>query len=230
MGKHEHAGVPHEHAGVTRREVVLVMAAAATAGLWSRGALAAGQDVPGRVRGVRAMTFDVFGTVVALAAAAVERQKALERRGWFGGVWAAFADGGRGGYGPAMRRVRNGELPWTKIDDLHRMILDTLVPEFGLERLTEAELDDLNRVWHRLRPWPDAVAFSDEQFVYDLIYKPEQTRLLRDAAAHGAHTLGGLDMLIRQAAASYAEWTGRAMPVDRVREALREVEIRNPKS
>ncbi len=71
-------------------------------------------------------------------------------------------------------------------------------------------------------PWPDAAAFSDEQLVYDLIYKPEQTRLLRDAAAHGAHTLGGLDMLIHQAAASYAEWTGREMPVDRVREALRD--------
>ncbi len=71
-------------------------------------------------------------------------------------------------------------------------------------------------------PWPDAAAFSDEQLVYDLIYKPEQTRLLRDAAARGARTLGGLDMLIRQAAASYAEWTGRAMPVDRVRQALRD--------
>ena len=79
-------------------------------------------------------------------------------------------------------------------------------------------------------PWPDAAAFSDGQLVYDLIYKPEQTRLLRDAAARGAHTLGGLEMLIRQAAASYAQWTGRAMPVDRVREALREVEIRNSKS
>ena len=71
-------------------------------------------------------------------------------------------------------------------------------------------------------PWPDAAAFSDGQLVYDLIYKPEQTRLLRDAAARGTHTLGGLDMLIRQAAASYAEWTGREMPVDRVREALRD--------
>ena len=76
-------------------------------------------------------------------------------------------------------------------------------------------------------PWPDAAAFSDGQLVYDLIYKPEQTRLLRDAATRGARTLGGLDMLIRQAAASYVQWTGRAMPVDRVWEALREVEIQN---
>ena len=56
-----------------------------------------------------------------------------------------------------MSRVRSGELPWTIIDDLHRMILDELVPEFSLEGLTEDELDDLNRVWHRLSPWSDAI-------------------------------------------------------------------------
>ena len=56
-----------------------------------------------------------------------------------------------------MGRVRSGELPWTIIDDLHRMILDELVPEFGLEGLTEDELDDLSRVWHRLSPWSDAI-------------------------------------------------------------------------
>ena len=71
-------------------------------------------------------------------------------------------------------------------------------------------------------PWPDAEAFSDGQLVYDLIYKPEQTRLLREAAAHGARTLSGLAMLIHQAAASYIQWTGREMPVDLVSEAVRD--------
>jgi 2-haloacid dehalogenase len=104
------------------------------------------------------MTFDVFGTVVDWRTSIITEMQELERRTQISGDWAAFADGWRAGYGPAMSRVRNGELPWTKIDDLHRMILDTLVPEFGLESLSEAELDDLNRVWHRLRPWPDAVA------------------------------------------------------------------------
>ena len=56
-----------------------------------------------------------------------------------------------------MNRVRSGELPWTKIDDLHRLILDSLVPEFGLDALSEAERDHLNGVWHRLKPWPDAI-------------------------------------------------------------------------
>jgi 2-haloacid dehalogenase len=56
-----------------------------------------------------------------------------------------------------MDRVRRGELPWLKIDDLHRMILDRILDEFGIEGLSEAEKDHLNRVWHRLDPWPDAV-------------------------------------------------------------------------
>ena len=72
-------------------------------------------------------------------------------------------------------------------------------------------------------PCPSADHFSDGQIVYDLIYKPEQTRLLREAAARGAHTLGGLAMLILQAAASYIQWTGTAMPVDLVRAALRDI-------
>ena len=57
-----------------------------------------------------------------------------------------------------MDRVRTGELPWTTLDRLHRMTLDHLVTDFGITGLSERDLDRLNRVWHRLRPWPDAVA------------------------------------------------------------------------
>ena len=57
-----------------------------------------------------------------------------------------------------MNRVRTGELPWTTLDELHRLSLDRLLPKFGLTGLSEAEIDDLNKAWHRLRPWPDAVA------------------------------------------------------------------------
>src|SRR5215471_12968824 len=74
------------------------------------------------------------------------------------GRYARFADRWRAGYAPAMDKVRKGELPWTKLDVLHRMILDTLLPEFGLTNLTEEEKDHWNRVWHRLNPWPDSVA------------------------------------------------------------------------
>ena len=57
-----------------------------------------------------------------------------------------------------MDRVRRGELPWTNIDALHRMILDELLDDLGIGGLTEGERDHLNRAWHRLSPWPDAVA------------------------------------------------------------------------
>ncbi|MDX1546425.1 MAG: shikimate dehydrogenase [Rhodothermales bacterium] len=68
-------------------------------------------------------------------------------------------------------------------------------------------------------PWP-AAGFHPGQLVYDLVYEPAWTRLLREAAAAGAQTLGGLEMLIQQAAAAYVQWTGRAMPLEAVRTAL----------
>lgn len=69
----------------------------------------------------------------------------------------AFALAWRAGYQPAMQRVRSGELGWTRIDELHRIILDSVLPDFGLEHLTETERQHLNRAWHRLDAWPDTV-------------------------------------------------------------------------
>jgi 2-haloacid dehalogenase len=67
-------------------------------------------------------------------------------------------DAWRGVYHPSMDRVRKGELPWTKLDVLHRSSLDMLVERFGITGLTEADLQHINLGWHRLRPWPDVVA------------------------------------------------------------------------
>ena len=107
---------------------------------------------------VKALTFDVFGTVVDWRSSIIREGQLLSARKGFEIDWGEFADNWRAGYGPAMNRVRNGELPWTKIDDLDRMILDELVIEHGLVGLSEGELDDFNRAWHRLSPWPDTVA------------------------------------------------------------------------
>src|SRR5204862_5579777 len=71
--------------------------------------------------------------------------------------WSAFADAWRGFYQPMLERVRSGTLPWTKLDDLHRMALDQLLVQFGVVGLTEEEIDHLNRAWHRLDPWHDTV-------------------------------------------------------------------------
>ena len=111
-----------------------------------------------RLSMVKAMTFDVFGTVVDWRSSIIREGEELTGRLGFEVDWAQFADDWRAGYGPAMRRVRSGELPCTKIDDLHRMILDDLIPKHELTLLSEAERDNLNRVWHRLEPWPDTVA------------------------------------------------------------------------
>ena len=70
-------------------------------------------------------------------------------------------------------------------------------------------------------PWPDAADFGEGHIVYDIVYIPEETRLLADAARRGATVIGGLDMLVEQAAAAYVQWTDRNMPVEAVKDALR---------
>jgi 2-haloacid dehalogenase len=100
------------------------------------------------------LAFDIFGTVVDWHGSITREVAALYPQ-----VDAdAFALAWRAGYQPAMERVRSGELGWTLIDDLHRLILDELLPKFGLTGLTEAQKQRLNKVWHRLDPWPDTVA------------------------------------------------------------------------
>ena len=107
---------------------------------------------------IKALTFDVFGTTVDWRGTVINEGEALGQRHGVTVDWAAFADAWRAGYAPSMQRVRSGELSWTKIDDLHRMILDDLLANFGLSGLSEAEIEPFNRVWHRLEPWPDAVS------------------------------------------------------------------------
>lgn len=105
----------------------------------------------------KALVFDVFGTVVDWRTSVAREVEDLARRKGLRVDGAAFADGWRAGYAPTMDRVRKGELPWTKLDRLHRMILEGIVAGFGLGGLSEGERETLNRAWHRLQPWPDAV-------------------------------------------------------------------------
>jgi len=107
---------------------------------------------------VKALTFDVFGTVVDWRSSVIHEGEQLGKAKGIRIDWAKFADAWRAGYGPSMDRVRKGELPWTKIDALHRMVLDKLLDEFKISGLSEAEKDHFNRAWHRLKPWPDSVA------------------------------------------------------------------------
>src|SRR5262247_663145 len=108
---------------------------------------------------VKALTFDVFGTVVDWRGSITREGEALARSKNIRGVdWAKFADAWRALYQPAMQEIRSGRRPWTKLDDLHRMNLDRVLRDFSITGLSEPEIDHLNRVWHRLDPWPDVVA------------------------------------------------------------------------
>src|SRR2546425_5148076 len=109
------------------------------------------------IMNVKALTFDVFGTVVDWRSSLIRQGEALGKAKGFSVDWAKFADSWRGLYQPAMDEVRSGHRPWTKLDDLHRESLDKLLVQFGIKGLSEAEIDHLNRAWHRLDPWPDAV-------------------------------------------------------------------------
>lgn len=106
---------------------------------------------------IKALVFDVFGTVVDWRSTIVEESGRLGRERRVEADWERFADAWRGKYGPFMDKVRNGELPWTNLDALHRMALEDLLVEFGIDAFSESDMAHLNRAWHRLKPWPDSV-------------------------------------------------------------------------
>lgn len=106
---------------------------------------------------VKALVFDVFGTVVDWRGSIAREVRNLAHEKGVRVSAIKFADAWRAGYRPAMDRVSKGELPWTKIDDLHRIILDDMLVKSKLSTLGEDERRELNRAWHRLKPWPDSV-------------------------------------------------------------------------
>jgi len=117
----------------------------------------AGQSRP-EFTSVKALVFDTFGTVVDWRTSVTQEVEQLAKKKGLKVDAAKFADAWRAGYGPSMNRVRTGELPWTRLDALHRMILDKILVDFGITGLSESEIDTLNHAWHRLRPWPDSVS------------------------------------------------------------------------
>jgi len=106
---------------------------------------------------IRALTFDVFGTVVDWRSGIVREGEAIGRARNIQLDWGKFADAWRDLYQPSMDRVRRGEIPWTPLDDLHRQALQKIVQEFGIDPMGAEQLDELNRAWHRLDPWPDSI-------------------------------------------------------------------------
>ena len=99
---------------------------------------------------VEALVFDVFGTVVDWRSGVIRDGEQFSADREIDIDWAAFADAWREEYHPSLNRVRRGEIPWRNLDS-------ELLDRFGVEGLTEEEKTHLNRAWHRLDPWPDAI-------------------------------------------------------------------------
>ena len=106
-----------------------------------------------KLNGIQVLAFDVFGTVVDWHGSISQEVASLK----LPVDPDEFANAWRDGYRPAMSRVRSGELPWTRIDALHRLILDQILVQFNLNYLEEDIRRNLNLVWHRLKPWEDSV-------------------------------------------------------------------------
>ena len=140
-----------------------------------------------RTEGVKALVFDVFGTVVDWHGSVAREVRELARAKGLRINAVTFAKAWRAGYRPAMDRVRNGEAPFEKIDVIHRAILEDMLKQFKVTTLTEEEKAHLNLVWHRLKPWPDAVRglkrLKSKLIIATL--SNGNTGLLVDMAKHG---------------------------------------------
>ncbi len=143
---------------MTRRQMVKSAGIGAVVVALRSDDSARAQDSTRATAQVKALVFDTFGTVVDWRGSIVEEGIAWGKTKGITVDWARFADRWRAGYGPSMELVRKGEMPWTNLDQLHRKLLEDLLTEFHIEGLSEEEKDHWNRVWHRLKPWPDSVA------------------------------------------------------------------------
>ena len=104
---------------------------------------------------VKALVFDVFGTVVDWRNGVAREARTILSPLGYSLDWFAFADAWRGQYQPGMDEVRTGKIPFVKLDIIHRRMLDRILPKFGLKKVDAKVLDQLNLAWHRLDAWPD---------------------------------------------------------------------------
>jgi len=107
------------------------------------------------MQGVKALVFDVFGTLVDWRTCVARESKIILEPLGFKLDWLAFADAWRAEYQPGMEEVRSGRIPFSKLDVIHRRMLERIRPRFGLEQVDESVMKELNLAWHRLDAWPD---------------------------------------------------------------------------
>ena len=107
---------------------------------------------------VRALTCDTYGTIVDWRGSILDELHAFGQARGLNLDWETFLDDWKSCYRVGMEKVNTGEWPWTTIDAIYRHRLDELLTTYGIAGVTDREVEQLNRVWWRLRPWPDSVA------------------------------------------------------------------------
>ena len=137
---------------------------------------------------VKALLFDIFGTVVDWRTSIIRELTTFGAEHGIEADWPVFADAWRGRYQPSMEEVRSGRRAWTILDQLHRESLIELFDQFGIKGISESDIDQLNRAWHRLDPWPDSVpgiTRLKQQFIVSTMSNGNTSLLLNMAKRSG---------------------------------------------
>ncbi|MEL6292058.1 MAG: haloacid dehalogenase type II [Pseudomonadota bacterium] len=140
---------------------------------------------------VKALLFDVFGTVVDWRGSVHRELEAFGRARGIDADWQRFTDDWRGLYQPAMEEVRTGRRPFIILDKLHRENLLTLIDRYRLPQMVEADIDHLVRAWHRLEPWPDVI---------DGLYRLKKSNII------GTLSNGNIGLMVRLAKYNGLPW------------------------
>lgn len=143
-------------------------------------------NAAGTLADVKALTFDVFGTVVDYRSSIIAEGRALAAKHGFDIDWGEFADAWRGEYRPSMDRAMESSSTWINVDSIYRGVLDQLIERYGLDGLTEEDKAEFSFVWHRLDAWGDSVIGLQrlrQRFILSTLSNGN-VRLLVDMAKH----------------------------------------------
>ena len=140
---------------------------------------------------IKALIFDVFGTVVDWRSSVIKECISLEKETGISGNWEKLTDLWRQNYAPSMDKVRNGEKEWVNLDVLHRESLIKILEELDIHGLSEENINFLNSAWHRLSPWNDTV---------------EGLNLLKNNFSISTLSNGGIDLLTNMAKKQNLAW------------------------
>ncbi len=140
---------------------------------------------------IKALLFDVFGTVVDWRSSVIKECLKLEKKTHISGDWEKLTDMWRQKYMPSMNEVRHKKRDWVNLDTLHKESLISILQELKINGLSKTNIENLNLAWHRLNPWPDSV---------------EGLKLLKQNFSISTLSNGGINLLSNMAKYSNLPW------------------------